>query len=64
MATQFPKPEDRYPVISLKDTDIEPPRRALINNKMRYAFFKTIAEGGKCIIQSCKDLHLKPYGML
>ncbi len=25
---------------------------------MRYAYFKTIAQGGKCIIQSCKDLHL------
>ena len=25
---------------------------------MRYAYFKTIAKGGKCIIQSCKDLHL------
>lgn len=25
---------------------------------MRYAYFKTIARGGKCVIQSCKDLHL------
>ena len=58
MATQFPKPEDRYPVVSLQDTDIDLPKSA-INNKMRYAFFKTIAEGGKCIIQSCKDLHLR-----
>ena len=57
MATQFPKPNDRYPVISLKDTDLDLPQSA-VNNKMRYAFFKTIAEGGKCIIQSCKDLHL------
>ena len=57
MAPQFPKPDDKYPVISLKDTDIELPV-SVVNNKMRYAFFKTIAKGGKCIIQSCKDLHL------
>ena len=57
MATQFPKPEDRYPVISLKDTDYDLPKSA-VNNKMRYAFFKTITKGGKCVIQSCKDLHL------
>ena len=58
MATQFPKPDDKYPVVSLQDTDVDLPKSA-INNKMRYAFFKTIAEGGKCIIQSCKDLHLR-----
>ena len=58
MATQFPKPDDRYPVVSLQDTDVDLPKSA-VNNKMRYAFFKTIAEGGKCIIQSCKDLHLR-----
>ncbi|MBX2822847.1 MAG: serine/threonine protein kinase [Rhodothermaceae bacterium] len=57
MATQFPKPNDRYPVVSLKDTDYDLPKSA-VNNKMRYAYFKTIAQGGKCIIQSCKDLHL------
>lgn len=57
MATQFPKPDDKYPVVSLKDTDLDLPKSA-VNNKMRYAYFKTIAEGGKCIIQSCKDLHL------
>jgi len=57
MATQFPRPDDRYPVVSLKDTDYDLPQSA-VNNKMRYAFFKTIAQGGKCIIQSCKDLHL------
>ncbi len=57
MASIFPKPDDRYPVVSLKDTDLELPKTA-VNNKMRYAYFKTLAKGGKCIIQSCKDLHL------
>lgn len=57
MITEFPRPDDRYPVISLKDTDINLPLSAK-NNRMRYAYFKKIAEGGKCIIQSCKDLHL------
>jgi serine/threonine-protein kinase len=28
---------------------------------MRYAFFKTIATGGKSVIQVCKDLHLCRY---
>ena len=57
MASLFPRPNDRYPIVSLKDTDLALPKN-VINNKMRYAFFKKIAEGGKCIIQSCKDLHL------
>jgi len=29
-----------------------------ININTRYAYFKTIAKGGKCLIQACKDLHL------
>ena len=28
------------------------------NAKFRYAYFSTIAKGGKSLIQSCKDLHL------
>jgi len=28
------------------------------NPNFRYAYFKTIAKGGKSLIQSCKDLHL------
>ncbi|MEM1245971.1 MAG: serine/threonine-protein kinase [Acidobacteriota bacterium] len=57
MARDFPKPQDRYPVVYLKDTDLPLPKH-VVNNKMRYAYFKTIARGGKCIIQSCKDFHL------
>ena len=49
-------PEDAYPVIHLEDTDKPLPRR--IDPRTRYAYFKTIARGGRSIIQSCKDLHL------
>ena len=49
-------PEDEYPVVHLTDTDKPLPRR--INPRTRYAYFKTVARGGRSIIQSCKDLHL------
>ena len=49
-------PEDDYPVVSLADTDKPLARR--LDPKTRYAYFKTIARGGRSIIQSCKDLHL------
>ena len=57
MERPFPKPEDKYPVLYLKDTDIPLPKH-VVNNKTRYGYFKTIARGGKCIIKSCKDFHL------
>ena len=50
------EPEDTYPVVHLTDTDKQLPRR--IDTRTRYAYFKTIARGGRSIIQSCKDLHL------
>lgn len=53
----FPKPQDKYPVLYLKDTDIALPQH-VVNNKMRYGYFTPIAKGGKCLIQSCKDFHL------
>ena len=49
-------PEDDYPVVYLADTDKPLPKR--IDPNTRYAYFKTIARGGRSIIQSCKDLHL------
>ena len=49
-------PEDAYPVVHLADTDKPLPRR--LDPRTRYAYFKTIARGGRSIIQSCKDLHL------
>ena len=45
-----------YDVVYLKDTD--KPLPETINYRTRYAYFKTIARGGKSLIMSCKDLHL------
>jgi serine/threonine protein kinase len=53
----FPKPQDKYPVVYLADTDLDLPDH-VVNNTMRYTQFKTVAKGGKCLIQSCKDYHL------
>ena len=55
--TAFPElPDDKYAVLYIEDTDRPLPEK--INQSTRYAYFKTIARGGKSIIQSCKDLHL------
>ena len=45
-----------YDVVYLQDTDKPLPES--INYRTRYAYFKTIARGGKSLIMSCKDLHL------
>jgi eukaryotic-like serine/threonine-protein kinase len=55
--TTFPEPpSDEYAIVYLENTDRELPLK--LNQNTRYAYFKTIARGGKAIIQSCKDLHL------
>lgn len=55
--TEFPEPPtDDYAVLYLEDTDKALPEK--IVQSMRYAYFKTIARGGKSLIQSCKDMHL------
>jgi serine/threonine-protein kinase len=55
--TTFTEPaSDEYAMIYLENTDKELPLK--INQNTRYAYFKTVAVGGKAIIQSCKDLHL------
>lgn len=55
--TSFPEPpSDEYDIIYLENTDQDLPSN--LSHSMRYAYFKTIAKGGKAIIQSCKDLHL------
>ena len=54
---RFPEPPaDDYAFVYLEDTDRPLPEK--LNPGTRYAYFKTIAKGGKSIIQSCKDLHL------
>ncbi len=55
--TSFPEPPgDDYALVYLESTDAPLPEK--INPATRYAYFKTIARGGKAIVQSCKDLHL------
>jgi len=55
--TSFPEPpSDDYAIIYLENTDQELPLK--VDPNTRYAYFKTIARGGKAIIQSCKDLYL------
>ena len=57
MSRLFPHPKDNYPAVYLKDTDLDLPEHVM-NSGLRYTHFKTIARGGKCLIQSCKDYHL------
>ena len=57
MAHLFPQPQDKYPVVHIEDTDLDLPEHVR-NADLRYTHFKTIARGGKCLIQSCKDFHL------
>ncbi|MEL6190266.1 MAG: serine/threonine-protein kinase, partial [Myxococcota bacterium] len=53
---RFPKPpQENLAVLHIEDTDAP---LAGLTAGTRYAYFKTVAKGGKCIIQSCKDLRL------
>jgi serine/threonine protein kinase len=55
--TTFPEPpSDDYAMVYLENTDQELPEK--LDQNTRYAYFKTIAQGGKALIQSCKDLYL------
>ena len=55
----FPEPPREYASIFLEETDKALPKR--IDQRTRYAFFSTIAEGGKSLIKSCKDQHLSRF---
>jgi len=57
MDQESPEVTDKYPVLYVKDTD-SPLPDSVVCDPMRYAYFKEIAKGGKCLIQSCKDFHL------
>ena len=59
MLPQFPKLKKQASMIDLKETDVDLPSHVANKNNMRYASFKTLARGGKCLIQSCKDFHLR-----
>jgi len=55
--SEFPKfKQEDYPKLYIEQTDKELAKK--IDPNFRYAYFKTIAKGGKSLIQSCKDMHL------
>lgn len=57
IVSKFPKfKQADYPKLYLEQTDKEMSKNSQSN--FRYAYFKTIARGGKSLIQSCKDMHL------
>ena len=51
------KQKDFGDEIFLEDTDAPLPET--LNQKTRYAFFSEVAKGGKSVILSCQDLHLR-----
>ncbi len=55
----FPEPPKSYSSVFLEETDKPLPQK--IDPRTRYAFFSTIATGGKSLIKSCKDLHLSRF---
>jgi len=55
----FPEPPKNYASVFLEETDKPLPKK--IDQRTRYAFFSTIATGGKSLIKSCKDLHLSRF---
>ena len=54
---EFHEQKGTDPPLFTEDTDEALPEK--LNPNTRYAFFQTIATGGKSLIKSCKDLHLK-----
>ncbi|MDG1204502.1 MAG: serine/threonine-protein kinase [Pseudomonadales bacterium] len=53
---KFPEQQDLVESVYLDITDKPLPEKLV--QSTRYIHFKTIAQGGKALIQSCKDLHL------
>ena len=52
----FPQRNNSAPHLYAEETDAPLPET--LNPKLRYAYFTTIATGGKSLIQSCRDLYL------
>ena len=53
----FPQQNVEEARLYAEETDAPLPET--LNPKTRYAFFSTIAKGGKSLIKSCRDLHLQ-----
>ena len=56
--SEFQDFKQPYQQITVQDTDRPLSSHAKLTNNLRYIQFKRIAQGGKCDIQTCKDLHL------
>lgn len=54
---EFPQQNIEEARLYAEETDMPLPET--LNPNTRYAFFSTIAKGGKSVIQSCRDLHLR-----
>ena len=52
----FPQRKHSAPHLYAEETDAPLPET--LNPKLRYAYFTTIATGGKSLIHSCRDLYL------
>ena len=52
----FPQRDTATQHLCAEETDAPLPKT--LNPRMRYAYFSTIAKGGKSLIQSCRDLYL------
>ena len=56
--TEYRNFTQQYQQVTAKETDRPLSSHAQLTNNLRYIQFKRIARGGKCDIQTCKDLHL------
>ena len=54
---EFQQQKESDSPLYMEETDAVLPEK--LNPNTRYAFFSTIATGGKSLIQSCRDLHLR-----
>lgn len=57
MKSQYRSPAAGPQLIRASDLNSPLSSDARIKNNTRYIYFKEIAQGGKCLIQSCKDLN-------
>ena len=51
--------QQRNAELPLYADEMDAPLPETLNPKTRYAYFSTIAKGGKSLIKSCRDLHLR-----
>lgn len=54
---EFQQQRNAEPPLYAEEVDAPLPEK--LNPNTRYAYFSTIAKGGKCLIKSCRDMHLR-----